>query len=388
MTLTVVWHKLFWRVPQPPESCASHGGLVRQIEALSELFDATRVVAACARAGDRPGQRVVAGRKISFACLTWLPIAPRLAWALLPVWLLRNGITLAREVARADAVYPLLPSPVGLLGLMLALALRKPLLVRPMNTWSEPKMLWRIERALLERIAGERNVVFATGELPVPPSTNPAVRWLYSTTISEGEMAARPRRLASGSARLIVVGRQLEDAATEALLRSLPRLVHELPHVTLDVVGHGRALPRLQSLARELGLDGRVMFHGAVTHERVLELLQAADLFCLPAAETDSMRQAVLEALACALPVVALALSVLPPPVARRCGIVLETCAPAAVAEAIGTCLSDPGRYHDMSAEALQTARSSSLERWRDRVRAALETAWGPLRSQLVGADV
>jgi hypothetical protein len=161
--------------------------------------------------------------------LTWLPIAPRLAWALLPVWLLRNGITLAREVARADAVYPLLPSPVGLLGLMLALALRKPLLVRPMNTWSEPKMLCRIERALLERIAGERNVVFATGELPVPPSTNPAVRWLYSTTISEGEMAARPRQLASGSARLIVVGRQLEDAATEALLRSLPRLVHELP---------------------------------------------------------------------------------------------------------------------------------------------------------------
>lgn len=90
--------------------------------------------------------------------------------------------------------------------------------------------------------------------------------------------------------------------------------------MTLDVVGHGRALPRLQSLARELGLDGRVMFHGAVTHERVLELLQAADLFCLPAAETDSMRQAFLEALACALPVVALALSVLPPPVARRCG--------------------------------------------------------------------
>jgi hypothetical protein len=251
MTLTVVWHKLLWRIPGRPESFASHRGVVRQIEALSELFEATRVVGACARPGGRPGQRVAAGHRISFACLTWLPIAPGLAWALLPIWLLRNGIALVGEVARADAVYPLLPSPVGLLGLILALALRKRLLVRPMNTWSEPKMLWRIERALLERIAGGRNVVFATGELPVPPSTNPAVRWLHSTTVSEEEMVpSQPRRLDSGSARLIAVGRQLEDAAADVILRSLPRLVHEHPRLTLDVVGHGRALPRLQSLAR------------------------------------------------------------------------------------------------------------------------------------------
>jgi hypothetical protein len=55
MTLTVVWHKLLWRIPGRPESFASHGGVVRQIEAVSVLFEATRVVGACARSGDRPG---------------------------------------------------------------------------------------------------------------------------------------------------------------------------------------------------------------------------------------------------------------------------------------------------------------------------------------------
>jgi hypothetical protein len=53
MRLTVVWHKPCWRAQQSPTGfavrcCLGHpefGGLSRQVEALSELFDATRVVA-------------------------------------------------------------------------------------------------------------------------------------------------------------------------------------------------------------------------------------------------------------------------------------------------------------------------------------------------------
>lgn len=391
MTLTVVWHKLLWPSSESPTGFATHGGLVRQIEAISEIFDATRIVGPCAGSGDRPGERSVEGRNLSVTCLTSLPLVPWRTWLVLPFWLARNGVTLAREISRADAVYPLLPSPVGLLGLLLALVLRKPLLARPMNNWSEPRLLWRLERALLERVAGGRNVVFATGDSTEPPSRrNSAIRWIYSTTVSEGELTAGtlPRRLAPGRARLIVVGRQLETEATRVVLRALPRLIREFPHVTLDVIGHGRALPGLKELVTALHVADRVTFHGAATHERVLELLRQADLFCLPAVETESVRQVVHEALACGLPVVTTRLSVLPTPVAGRCGMILPGTTAEALAEAVIACLSDPERYRSMSVEALRTAQAYSLERWREAIRSALQEAWGPLRSTPLEAHV
>ena len=154
MRLTVIWHKLFWPSTHSPTGFATHGGLARQIEALSNIFDATRVVGPCSRMGNRQGDRALAGRNLSIVSLTSLPSSPLLTWLILPFWFVRNGARLTREISHADAVAPLLPSPLGTLALLLALAMRKPLLVRPMNTWSERSVLWRLERALLERIAG------------------------------------------------------------------------------------------------------------------------------------------------------------------------------------------------------------------------------------------
>jgi len=53
MQLNVVWHKPYWRAQQSPTGfavlcCLGHpefGGLSRQVEALSELFDAAPIVA-------------------------------------------------------------------------------------------------------------------------------------------------------------------------------------------------------------------------------------------------------------------------------------------------------------------------------------------------------
>ena len=136
-----------------------------------------------------------------------------------------------------------------------------------MNNWSESRLLWRLERAYFERIAGGRNIVMATGSGGASPSLkNSAIGWIFSTTISESELATKPlpRRLEPGQARLVIVGRQLEAEGTRILLRALPRLARKFPRVTLDVVGHGPALARLVRLARELHVDSRVTFHGAI----------------------------------------------------------------------------------------------------------------------------
>ncbi len=385
MELTVVWHKPCWASAASPTGFAAHGGLPRQITALSELFDATRVVGPRREAARHAGETAIAGRNLTVVPLTWLPRSRFLSWVLLPVWLVRNGPRLVGEIRRADAVFPLIPSPIGILALILALGLRKRILTRQLNGWSDPRLLWRLQRALLERIAGGRNVVFATGRSDEPPSRrNPSIRWLFTTTVSERERASNavPRALEPGrEARLILVGREVEIRGVLVVLRALPLVARDFPNVTLDVVGDGATPAAASRLAREVQRIERVTFHGPVDHAGVLELLRRADLLCVLDAETEGFRQAVQEGLACGLPLVAARSSILPGIAECGCGILLEEKTPEAVAEAVVSALGDPERYRRMSAAAVRAAEPHTLERWRDTLRSALESAWGPLRS-------
>jgi glycosyltransferase involved in cell wall biosynthesis len=392
MKLTVVWHKPIWSSEPSPtgfacRGCLGHpgfGGLPRELEALSRLFDSTRLVAPYSSSGDPTGESPISGKNISVAALTWLPRFTWLTWTVLPFWLARNGFKLAREIWAADAVFALIPSPIGVLGLIFAFAFRKPLLTRQLNKWSEQRLLWRLERSFLERIAGGRNVVFATGSSDGPPSIrNSAIRWLFMTTLSEREMAddAVPVGPKPAGNRIIVVGREVELERMRIVLRALSLLGRDFPAVAVDVVGDLGAPSILESAARDSGVLDRVKFHGSPGRERILELLREADLMCcLPAAETESFRQALHEALACGLPVVTARTEIAPLLMRKGCAVVLERETPEALAAALAAGLSDAARRQSMSARALRTAREYSLERWRETVRSALEQAWGPLQ--------
>jgi glycosyltransferase involved in cell wall biosynthesis len=112
----------------------------------------------------------------------------------------------------------------------------------------------------------------------------------------------------------------------------------------------------------------------------VIRLLQQADIFCYPTA-SEGFPKAVLEALACGLPVVTTRVSVLPKLIGTGCGLLLEHTNPEALAQAVLACLSDAVRYRTMSARAVETASQYSLERWRDTIGDLLRAACGPLRS-------
>ena len=112
MQLTVVWHKLCWPCARSPTGFAARaclgdpgfGGLPLQIEALSQLVDATRIVGPCSGPEDRAGEIAIAGKNVTVVPLSWLPRSPWLTWLVLPFWLVRNGRTLTREISGADAV--------------------------------------------------------------------------------------------------------------------------------------------------------------------------------------------------------------------------------------------------------------------------------------------
>jgi glycosyltransferase involved in cell wall biosynthesis len=369
-----------WPSAKSATGYATHGGIVLQIGSLSELFEATRVVVPTSPSAKHSGEMPFKGHNISVVPLTSLPNASLWRWLALPFWLTRNGVRLIAEIATADAILVHVPGVIGTVALLFALVSRKPLLVRHIINWSEPRtFVDRFEKKLLEKYAGGKRVILATGESDEPPSgRNPNIRWIFATTISEEDLDASSLRELprSEEVRLIIVARQEVTKGTDLVLQSLFLMRDDLPNMALDVVGDGSALPGFRKLAKDLGLAERVCFHGQVNHSEVLRLLRRAHVYCLPTV-SEAFAKTVVEALACGLPVVTTAVSVFPRLIDNRCGVVLQQRTPEHLAAAIRHCLADPSRYRQMSIEATAAARRYSLERWRDTIREIVECAWG-----------
>lgn len=353
--------------------------------ALAELFDRLTIVAPCGGPANRPGEQPLAGPHLNVVPLT-MPagVGLRRKIALLG-WLFANLPVMIRELRRADAVHAPIPGDIGTIGIALALIAGKPLFVRHCGNWARRRTAAEhVWRWMMESFAGGRRVMLATGGAPHPPSPkNPAVRWIFSTSMTEREMdeVERPaERTIPTRPRLIIVGRQERGKGTEAILRALPLLLGDFPGIELDIVGAGSALPELRQESARLGLNDRVTFHGNVDHRKVMDLLMGADLFCFPTG-SEGFPKAVVEAMACGLPVITTRVSVLPRLVAG-CGVLLDEVTPEDLAKAIGRCLSDPTRYQEMSAQAMSTARQYTLERWRETLRDYLSAAWGELSAK------
>lgn len=385
MDLVVVSHKVCWRDPFSPSGYATDGGFPFQIRALSELFDATTLVVPCSSTQPTSGAISLVGHKLTIAPLT-APLGKGV-WrkGQLPFWLAWNGFAMLREILRADTVHTPIPGDIGTIGMMLAAILQKRLLVRYCGNWfTERSIAERFNKWFMVRFASSRNVMLATGGTAQPPSHfNPHVHWIFSTSLTEKELNAYAiyRDLPSGqSIRLITVARQEEGKGIDLVIKSLLPLHEDFSQITLDVVGDGKMLRAYDQLVTTLGLNDRVNFHGKLDHATVIHLLQRADIFCFPTT-SEGFPKVVLEALACGLPVVTTRVSVLPQLIGNGCGLLIEEATPIAVAKAVRECLSDAERYRAMSAQAVETAKQYSLERWRDAIGDLLRTAWGPLRS-------
>lgn len=386
MKLTVISHKPCWPSASSSTGYATDGGFPMQMQAISQLFDETVVVVPCAEAGSRVGEMPIVGRNLSITPVS-LPGGMGL-WRKLGIswWLLRNGPVLLREILRADAIHAPIPGDIGTVGILLALMFRKPLFVRHCGNWLvQTTLAERFWKWLMERFAGGRNVMLATGGATQPPSArNSQVRWIFSTSLSRRELEDCPvgRRLTLHDARrLIIVCRQEHRKGTGRVIQSLPLLLDEFPALKLDIVGDGSRLTDFRRLAESLGMSDRVVFHGRVTHAQVLALLWRADLFCYPTTAPEGFPKVVLEALACGLPVVTTRVSVLPHLIGAKCGVLIDLPVATAIARAIRSCLADGEFYHRLSENAVVTARQYSIEAWRDTIGALLEAVWGPLRA-------
>lgn len=82
---------------------------------------------------------------------------------------------------------------------------------------------------------------------------------------------------------LIFLGRLVKSKRADHALRAFRAINARIPGSRLWIVGSGSEEAHLRSLARELGIQASVIFHGKVDEERKSELLSKAHVMLFPA---------------------------------------------------------------------------------------------------------
>lgn len=165
--------------------------------------------------------------------------------------------------------------------------------------------------------------------------------------IRPADYAFLPRSVpATGPVRALCVASLQEYKGHRVLFEALAEGGERLARLELDLVGGGPQRPELGHLAEEVGIAGRVRFHGSLPEDEVRALLERADLFVLPSVVAadglmEGLPVALMEALACGLPVVSTRLSGIPELVRHeQTGLLAEPGDPASLARALERVLS------------------------------------------------
>ena len=110
-----------------------------------------------------------------------------------------------------------------------------------------------------------------------------------------------PRR---ATPTLVHLGRLMRYKSADVAVRALALVRATLPQARLAVAGDGPELPRLQRLARRLGIADAVDFLGYLSHDDKVRLLWESHLLLNPSPK-EGWGLTVIEANACGVPVVA-----------------------------------------------------------------------------------
>lgn len=385
MNLLIISHKECWSRKESPSGYATIGGFPFQAKALSELFNQTTLIVMRRPGNPPPAAADLTGHKMNLYPLdepAGAGINRKIF--LLASWIPFNAVKIWRHVREADVVHAMVPGDIGFIGLLVALLQRKLIFVRHCGTWGDPVTIAdHILYRLLDRVAGKRIIVMATGGGKTRPSRrNQSIRWIFSTSLTECEIRERPTASpwqVDKPLRLVTVGRLTEKKNATASIRALALVKESIPDATLSIIGDGPYEEELVRIVDETGMEKSVIFHGYKSHDSVMKILSSSNIFLFPSLVKEGFPKAVLEAMACGLPVIATSISVLPTLIADRSGILLSNPTPEDLTGAILKMTASPEKMAEMGTNARQDACVYSLEAWRDLIGERLSRQWGQL---------
>ncbi len=290
---------------------------------------------------------------------TWMPARNTPGWAAHAFGSVPKLRTLAREadVIHAQDIAAVIPGILGrrVRGAPLVTTYHTSHFLRRADS-----AFWRpIFRVFLE--AGDYNLAASEEIARVGESIAPGV---HVEALTNGVETSVFRRVEptlpeppEGARRLLVPRRLFQKNGVEFFVRALPRIVERVP-VEAVLVGDGPERGRLEQLAAELGVTGRIRFLGARPHAEMPGLLASADLAVFPSL-MEATSVAALECMACELPVAASRVGGLPEIVDEEVGALFRPADPEDLARVVVGLL---GR-DDLPALGV-AARRRVTERW------------------------
>ena len=102
---------------------------------------------------------------------------------------------------------------------------------------------------------------------------------------------------------IICSARLIKRKGQDILIKAVAKLKEENIIYNVNLIGNGDEATEYQNLTEKLNIENQILFSGYIEREKMLQEYQKADIFVLPS-YNEGMSNALLEAMACGLPVV------------------------------------------------------------------------------------
>ena len=177
------------------------------------------------------------------------------------------------------------------------------------------------------------------------------------------EIEGDGRPVKSGGTENVVVsmGRLVAQKGFDDLLKAFARCTRSRPDWSLVIIGEGPERDRLGALAAELGVQSRIRLVGRLADP--FAILRRAELFVL-ASRYEGFPNALVEAMACGLPVVSTDCPSGPRDIIRQGvdGVLVPPDDVAALAEAMGRLMDDPLERRRLGARAVEVVERFNVQ--------------------------
>lgn len=154
--------------------------------------------------------------------------------------------------------------------------------------------------------------------------------------------------------QILAVGRLSAEKGIDVLLKSMTMLPPDGFH--LRIAGVGQEDKNLEAMVRDLHLQGRVEFLGAIARNQIASYYRGSDVLVIPS-RSEAFSLVAIEAMACGMPIIATRVGGLTEVIDDGInGVLVSANAPDELARALNVIQSSPDRRRGLSTAAIAKA--------------------------------